>query len=153
MIVSHDRHLLGNTVDEFYSIHQGVFAEFSGDLKDYEKWLSKQETVSQSAHLGSKASGANSSAPKLDKKQQRQEAAARREKLAPLKKREKALEREIDRLNQDLIQLEEQLSDASLYEDANKAQLTKLLQQQGEMKSRLADSEEAWMQILEELGA
>ncbi len=39
IIVSHDRHLLSNTVDEFYSIHNGVFAEFKGSIHDYETWL------------------------------------------------------------------------------------------------------------------
>src|SRR5690606_29000660 len=39
VVVSHDRHLLGNTVDEFYSIHNGRFQEFEGDLHDYERWM------------------------------------------------------------------------------------------------------------------
>ncbi|MEQ8954307.1 MAG: ATP-binding cassette domain-containing protein, partial [Gammaproteobacteria bacterium] len=83
IIVSHDRHLLGNTVDEFYSIHRGVFAEFRGDLKGYEKWLGQQETADQGAHGNNKTATV-----KLDKKQQRQLSAAKREQLAPLKKQE-----------------------------------------------------------------
>ncbi|MCH7817575.1 MAG: ATP-binding cassette domain-containing protein, partial [Proteobacteria bacterium] len=39
IMVSHDRYLLANTVDEFYSIHEGIFGEFKGDLHDYEHWL------------------------------------------------------------------------------------------------------------------
>ena len=74
MIVSHDRHLLANTVDEFYSIHRGVFAGFKGDLKGYEKWLSKQETVRQTEQL---SDNSTSSTVKIDKKQQRQQAAAK----------------------------------------------------------------------------
>ncbi len=157
VIVSHDRHLLGNTVDEFYSIHRGVFAEFKGDLSDYEKWLSKQESsqTGSSSARGSKPdsgsdSGANSS--KLDKKQQRQQAAAIREQQAPLRKKEKQLERDIDKLNDELASIENQLSDGALYEDANKEKLTELLQKQGELKSTLAEKEEAWMAVLEELG-
>ena len=76
IIVSHDRHLLSNTVDEFYSIHQRVFAEFKGDLKDYEKWISKQQTPGQDNPASSNAA---SPEQKLDKKQQRQQAAAIRE--------------------------------------------------------------------------
>ncbi len=144
IIVSHDRHLLGNTVDEFYSIHKGVFAEFKGDLKDYEKWLSKQESTDSTR-------SDSSSTDKLDKKQQRQEAAAKREAQAPLRKREKQLEREIDKLNAELNRIEESLADSALYEDSNKAKLTDALQRQGDLKSQLATKEEAWMEVLEQL--
>ncbi|MCG8415637.1 MAG: ATP-binding cassette domain-containing protein [Pseudomonadales bacterium] len=147
VIVSHDRHLLGNTVDEFYSIHQGVFAEFKGDLKDYEKWIGKQVAVNQSAQ---KDNGATS-LPKVDKKQQRQDAAAKREAQAPLRKQEKQLEKEIDKINVALKKIEEQLSDSGMYEDKNKAKLTEILQQQGELKSQLAETEEVWMEVMEQL--
>ena len=146
VIVSHDRHLLANTVDEFYSIHQGVFAEFKGDLNDYEKWLSTQSSLNQN-----KPKETDSTEPKLDKKQQRQQAAARREELAPLRKQEKQLERQIDKLNASLKEIEEHLSDSSLYEEANKGKLTEMLQQQGELKSLLAETEEEWMEIMEQL--
>jgi ATP-binding cassette subfamily F protein 3 len=150
IIVSHDRHLLGNTVDEFYSIHRGVFAEFKGDLKDYEKWLSKQQTISQENQSGSKASAQDK---KLDKRQQRQQAAAIREQQAPLRKREKQLERDIDKINNELSKIEALLADSALYDDENKEKLTEALQQQGELKAQLADTEEAWLEVLEQLGA
>lgn len=41
VIVSHDRHLLRNTVDEFYLVHDGQVEEFKGDLADYQKWLNE----------------------------------------------------------------------------------------------------------------
>lgn len=37
IVVSHDRHLLRSTTDEFYCIHQGQVEPFSGDLDDYQK--------------------------------------------------------------------------------------------------------------------
>ncbi len=143
VIISHDRHLLGNTVDEFYSIHKGVFAEFRGDLKDYEKWLSKQEAP------GVTALPVKAPVEKLDKKQQRQEAAAKREQQAPLRKQEQALEKDIDKIQKQLTQLEEKLADAALYEESNKSKLTTLLQQQGELKSRLTKSEDEWLELQE----
>ena len=151
IIVSHDRHLLGNTVDAFYSIHKGVFAEFKGDLKDYEKWLGKQESASHKLEERSATTRAGTTSHKLDKKHLRQEAAAKREREAPLRKREKELERKIEDLNSELLSLETQLSDSTLYDDSNKKQLKDLLQRQGELKTQLADSEEAWMEVLEQL--
>jgi len=156
IIVSHDRHLLSNTVDEFYSIHKGVFAEFSGDLRDYEKWLSKQGSTGDVTQAAASDKGGQESATaapgkNTDKKQQRQLAAAQRELEAPLRKREKALERDIDTLHTQLKQLEEKLADPTLYDAAQKSKLTQMLQQQGELKSQLEDKEEAWLEIQEQL--
>ena len=151
IIVSHDRHLLGNTVDAFYSIHKGVFAEFKGDLKDYEKWLGKQESASHKLEERTATTRAGTTSHKLDKKHLRQEAAAKREREAPMRKREKQLGRKIDDLNNELQSLETQLSDSTLYDDTNKKQLKDLLQRQGELKTQLADIEEAWMEVLEQL--
>ena len=151
IIVSHDRHLLGNTVDAFYSIHKGVFAEFKGDLKEYEKWLGKQESASHKLEGRTATTQAGTTSHKLDKKHLRQEAAAKREREAPLRKREKQLELKIDDLNSELQSLETQLSDSTLYDDSNKKQLKDLLQRQGELKTQLADIEEAWMEVLEQL--
>lgn len=151
IIVSHDRHLLSNTVDAFYSIRKGVFAEFKGDLKDYEKWLGKQESASHKLEERTATTRAGTTSHKLDKKHLRQEAAAKREREAPMRKREKQLERKIDDLNSELQSLETQLSDSTLYDDSNKKQLKDLLQRQGELKTQLADIEEAWMEVLEQL--
>ena len=151
IIVSHDRHLLGNTVDAFYSIHKGVFAEFKGDLKDYEKWLGKQESAGHRLEARTATMRPGDASQKLDKKQLRQEAAAKREREAPLRKREKQLERKIEDFNSELRSLETQLSDSTLYDDSNKKQLTDLLRRQGELKIQLADLEEAWIEVLEEL--
>ena len=151
VIVSHDRHLLGNTVDAFYSIHEGVFAEFKGNLKDYEKWLGKQESASHKLEARTATTQASNTSHKLDKKQLRQEAAAKRGREAPLRKREKQLEHKIDDINNELQSLEDKLSDKKLYEDSNKNQLTEILQRRGELITRMADTEEAWMEVLEQL--
>ena len=151
IIVSHDRHLLGNTVDAFYSIRKGVFAEFKGDLKDYEKWLGKQESASHKLEERTATTRAGTTSHKLDKKHLRQEAAAKREREAPMRKREKQLERKIDDLNSELQSLETQLSDSTLYDDSNKKRLKDLLQRQGELKTQLADIEKAWMEVMEQL--
>lgn len=68
-----------------------------------------------------------------------------------MRKREKQLERKIDDLNSELQSVETQLSDSTLYDDSNKKQLKDLLQRQGELKTQLADIEEAWMEVLEQL--
>jgi len=62
------------------------------------------------------------------------------------------LERDIDRLNKDLDKIEVLLADNALYDDENKAKLTRALQQQGDLKTELTKTEEAWLEVLEQLG-
>ena len=149
LVVSHDRHLLVNTVDEFYSIHKGVFAEFKGDLGDYEKWLSAQTFAGYDDPIP--RNDAEQPKQKLDKKEKRQEAANRREKLAPLRKRERRLETDIDKIQKKLQQLESSLADESMYLDENKAQLNSLIQDQGALKAQLVRVEDEWLQVQEEI--
>jgi ATP-binding cassette, subfamily F, member 3 len=154
IVVSHDRHLLVNTVDEFYSIHKGVFAEFKGDLKDYEKWLGTQ-TFSAYEESENNAEAQKNAEPKhkLDKKEKRQQAANRREQLAPLMKKEKSLEANINKIQQQLNKIEAALAEESIYLEANKNELNGLIQEQGTLKSKLGSQEEQWLQIQEEISS
>lgn len=149
VVVSHDRHLLVNTVDEFYSIHKGVFAEFKGDLKDYEKWLSTQ-TFSDYEESVETADAAQPK-QKLDKKEKRQQAAELREKLAPLSKQERRLEAGIEKIQSKLTKIESSLADESMYLEENKNDLNALIQEQGILKSQLVTIEEEWLEIQEEI--
>jgi len=153
VVVSHDRHLLVNTVDEFYSIHKGVFAEFKGDLKDYEKWLSTQtfSDFDAKAETVEATSAAAQPKLKLDKKEKRQQAADRREKLAPLNKQERRLEAEIEKIQSKLAKIESSLADEKIYLEENKNDLNALIQEQGALKSKLASNEEEWLEIQEEI--
>ena len=55
IIVSHNRHLLSATVDQFYLIHEGVFAPYDGDLSDYENWLQKSfKNKNQNSRISTK---------------------------------------------------------------------------------------------------
>lgn len=145
VIVSHDRFLLGNTVDEFYSIHAGHCQEFDGDLHDYEKWMqehSKSATGTVAAPIKDRSG---------DKKEQRQQAAAQRQQLAPLRNEVRKLEQKLDKLHKDLKQLEDQLGDATLYDEARKPELTVLLQKQAAQQSEVDTLEAQWLEKSEHL--
>ena len=147
IVVSHDRHLLASTVDEFYSIHQGHFTEFKGDVHDYEKWLNQGSKSDGQANANNVENGKF----KMDKKAQRQLAAAKRAQLAPLRKKEKQLEKGIDQLQAQLRSIEDSLADDSLYSEARKGTLTNILQEQGQLKSQLEENEEHWLSIQEQI--
>ena len=49
MLVSHDRHLLRATTDEFIIVADGAVSPFDGDLDDYKDWLYKTKLAAKAA--------------------------------------------------------------------------------------------------------
>src|SRR5690625_6336696 len=49
LIVSHDRQLLRQTVDEFWLVSAGRVQPFDGDLEDYKRWFFQQQAAQQAA--------------------------------------------------------------------------------------------------------
>jgi ATP-binding cassette subfamily F protein 3 len=149
IIVSHDRHLLRNTVDEFLLVADGKVSEFDGDLEDYYKWLLQQR---QAQTITEEKSTADNDS-KVDKKAQRQQSAAQRQQLKPLTNKLKNLESQMEKLQSKLGEIETQLSDTSIYDDKNKAKLQQLLLDQASLQQQLESTEENWLMISEELEA
>lgn len=145
LVISHDRHLLRNTVDDFLLVANGKVEEFDGDLDDYHQWLSQQQDESEPAQ-DSDSSADN----KVDKKQQRQEAAALRKQLQPLRKKVQAAERQVDKWQTQIDDIEVKLADTGLYDAERKDELQPLLQQQVTLKKNLEQAEETWMELSEE---
>lgn len=153
VIVSHDRHLLANTVDEFFSIHKGHFAEFDGDLSDYEWWLSRYAEVDAELPLSKQGGNGGEGDLGVDKKALRQQAAQLREQQAPLRKLVKGLESKMARHQLTLDKIEEELGGEAIYAEANKARLAELIKEQGSAKTSLQDIEEQWFEAQEQLEA
>ncbi|NMT63232.1 ATP-binding cassette domain-containing protein [Marinobacter orientalis] len=159
VVVSHDRHLLRNTVDDFWLVNDGRVTEYDGDLEDYERWLAdrrKDETeaprrengnVSAASVAEADVAGVGENAE--DRKARKRAEAAVRQKLSPYRKKQAALEKEMDRLQSTLMTLEQDLSEPELYADQGKQKLKQLLGQQAAAKSRLAEVEAEWLDISE----
>lgn len=145
LVVSHDRHLLKSTTDEFLLVADGKVDTFDGDLDDYTRWLAEYR------QRNAPVSSAPANADKTDKKAQRQAAAALRQQLAPHKREAEKLERELGTVHEQLAKVEASLGDSALYEAARKDELRELLARQGQLKGREAELEEAWMEALEVL--
>ena len=147
IVVSHDRHLLRNTVDELLLVDNGSVSPFDGSLDDYRQWL-----LSRNRELGDKPQSA-STAPVVDKKKARQDAAAKRAKLAPLNNEIKKLERTLQKVAEQLQAIEAQLADTSLYDETNKQRLKTLLAEQARLQTENNTAEEAWLELQEQLEA
>lgn len=149
VVVSHDRHLLRNTVDEFYLVHDQQVQPFKGDLEDYQKWLNQLSTAQapQQNHIATE----NNPHTQENRKEQKRREAELRQRTAPLKKRLAQLEQQMERLSQQLSELETALADVELYSEKNKAKLTALLAQQVQDKKQLEEVELQWLAGQEEL--
>jgi len=151
IVVSHDRHLLRNTVNEFLLVADGSVSEFDGDLEDYYKWMQQQKTSAASAEK--ETVNTSESDSKVDKKAQRQQSAAQRAQLKPLTNKLKNLESQLEKFHKRLSEIENLLGDSSIYEDKHKAKLQDLLAEQSKLQTQLEETEENWLMVSEELEA
>lgn len=151
ILVSHDRHLMGNTVDEFLLIDQGKCQVFEGDLHEYESWLQQDSTNSSSGTGKAKTELSGSPGMTASAKENRQQAAMQRQQTGPLRKEIRALEKSMGKLTDSLKVLEEKLADPGIYDEARKNELKDLLAKQGEQQSELERIEEAWLEKSAEL--
>jgi ATP-binding cassette subfamily F protein 3 len=145
-VVSHDRHLLKSTTDQFLLVAEGRVQEFDGDLDDYARWLVDFRARQQPA-------SAEPVGERTDKRAQRQAAAALRQQLAPHKREADKLERQLGEVQEKLAAIEARLADPQLYEAVRKDELKQLLAEQSTLKAREAQLEEAWLERLETLEA
>jgi ATP-binding cassette subfamily F protein 3 len=145
VVVSHDRHLLRNTVDEFWLIDSGRVEPFAGDLADYQQWLTGSKAASE---VESKP--AETKSVERDKKSQRQNAAAARDKLKPFTQAIRQVEQKMEAVQQRLAQVEQKLANPELYNSAN-PELQTLLKEQGALRQELETLEETWLTKSHEL--
>ena len=145
ILVSHDRHLLRNTVDELLLVHDGRVENYADDLEGYERWILSSY---RQLERGDTAPADSS------RKEKRQSAAAQREKLRPLQKSIAKTEAQMSAVEAEQAEVQQQLGDTDLYGESRKQDLADLLRREGELKTKAAALEEDWLeqqQALEEL--
>jgi ATP-binding cassette subfamily F protein 3 len=131
LIISHDRHLIEATCDTLWIAADGTVRELDEDLESYQRQIT-----------GTRERGGSSS----DRKSQRQEAAARRAEIAPLRKQIKDCEQKIARLQVEIDKIEAQLADPALYQGAAD-RLAALGRDKSRHAAELAKNEERWLEL------
>jgi ATP-binding cassette subfamily F protein 3 len=135
-------------VDKFLLVRGGMVDFFEGSLDDYEKLV--MEGSKNKAQSKDKA--ARDMPAKGKASSERQLTAQQREVLKPLRERVRKLEQQLEKEHAQQQKVEQQLTDPTLYEDANnKKKLADLLLKQSELKARVSATEEEWMLASEEL--
>lgn len=171
VVVSHDRHLLRATTDQFLIVADGRLLPFDGDLDDYKQWLYETKlaqasgtsnpapsnySASQSIDMsvaGSNKSGSNA----IDDKERKRREAEERQRLSairkPIEARIKRLEEQMAKLNTKKDAYTQQLSDPDIYDDANKEALKNLVMDQAYVSKELEQLEMEWLEQQELLEA
>ncbi|MGV7091097.1 ABC transporter ATP-binding protein [Siccibacter turicensis] len=147
VVVSHDRHLIRSTTDDLYLVHDGKVEAFDGDLEDYQQWLSD---VQKQESQGDETAKDNANSAQTRKDQKRREAELRTL-TQPIRKEIARLEKEMEKLNATLAQVEEKLGDSALYEQSRKAEMNEALALQAKTKAGLENCEMAWLDAQESL--
>ncbi|USX16411.1 ATP-binding cassette domain-containing protein [Oxalobacteraceae bacterium OTU3CAMAD1] len=170
VVVSHDRHLLRATTDEFIIVADGKLQPFDGDLDDYKDWLFKTKLgkgtdVLPAAGKANKtdfpvvspvAAPTAAAAPAASKDQKRQQAEDRQRLAAlrkPLEQKIKRLDDQIAKRSAQKAEVDAKLGESSIYEAANKAKLKQLLADQSFFTKDLGQLEAEWLELQEQLEA
>jgi ATP-binding cassette subfamily F protein 3 len=166
VVVSHDRHLLRATTDQFIIVADGKLQPFDGDLDDYKDWLfqtklGKGTSVLPAAGKDNKTVFPSASvvappaAPVASSKDQKRAEAEQRQKVAALKKpienKIKRLEEQIAKRNAQKAEVDAKLLEPGAYDAANKAKLKLLLADQSFFTKDLAQLEAEWLELQEQL--
>ena len=149
VLVSHDRHLLRNSVEQLLLVNGGTVADYAGDVEAYEKWV-LSSNPGQDPNPPTQQSAVEEAG---DRKARRQANADRRAQLQPLKKSLRALEQRIEQGQQSLQTLQAKLADGDVYAQNAGTELADLLKQEGQLKLELEALESEWLEQQEALEA
>jgi ATP-binding cassette, subfamily F, member 3 len=151
VLVSHDRHLLRATTDQFLIVAEGRLAPFDGDLEDYRDWLftTKLSPAEEAVPLPEARKPAVT-VPPLDRRgQKRKEAEERQRQSAarkPIESRIKRLEEKMAKLNAQKSAIDALLADPASYGEARKETLKTLIVDQAYVARELAQLEAEWLE-------
>ena len=145
LLVSHDRHLLRATTDEFLIVADGKLTPFDGDLDDYRDWLFRTKLASREANTATQKEAAVG-----DRRGQKRVDAQDRQRLSALKKpienRIKKIEQQMAAATERKAALDAHLADPAVYEAGNKDTLRTLLADQAACAQALELLEMDWLE-------
>jgi ATP-binding cassette, subfamily F, member 3 len=140
VLVSHDRHLLRATTDQFLIVADGRLEPFDGDLDDYRDWLLKSKREKPAAPVAPIAAVKKAAPKPVGSKK-------------TLEARIKRLEEMIARLNAKKAEMEARLADPSIYQGSAKDALQSALSDQAHVGKELIQLESEWLEKQAELEA
>ena len=144
VLVSHDPHVVGLVADRLWLVADGSVAPFEGDMEDYKTFLlDRRDSRERGTAEREKPAGGRGL---------RRAAAARREALAPLRKRFEQAERKVEELAAGKERIEALMTRPETYEGDGERVIS-LQKDLGRVVRDLKEAEEVWLRLGEELEA
>ena len=155
LLVSHDRHLLRATTDQFMIVADGRLQPFDGDLDDYRDWLFKTKLGKSEAPETAATKQAGDTGTREDRQERRRMEAEERQRMSALRKpiesRLKRLDEQIATLSARKGEVDATLADPAIYDDARKDELKALILDQASLSKELEQLETEWLEQQEAL--
>jgi len=151
LLVSHDRALLRAVCDEFWVVSQGRVQSFAGDLDDYQRMVADNTSQATGSTKLSKKPSAVEPAQSGGRQGRQRQAQMRQDKadrLKPLKKELQQLETSMKN-----HQAEWALLEAKMQTPLSGAEMADLGRQMKSKQQQMAQAEERWLALSEELDA
>jgi ATP-binding cassette, subfamily F, member 3 len=151
VLVSHDRHLLRATTDQFMIVADGRLQPFDGDLDDYRDWLLKTKLGKADPTLPKAAPAPEDVGPgaREDRQEKRRQDAGERQRAATLRKpvelRIKRLDEQIAKHTARKLEVDARLTDPAIYDEARKEELKTLILDQAYLSKELEQLECEWL--------
>jgi ATP-binding cassette subfamily F protein 3 len=138
---------LRTTCDQFLLVANGKATPFDGDLDDYAAWIAEQRSKETVVAINATASTNKKNTYAQNKSERQARIAERR----PLIKESETLEKDIAAWQLEKSACDARLNDTTLYENTDKTELQALLKQQSALTSHIAQAEERWLNVQEQL--
>ena len=151
LLVSHDRALLRAVCDEFWVVSQGRVQSFAGDLDDYQRMVADNTSQATGSTKLSKKPSAVEPAQSGGRQGRQRQAQMRQDKadrLKPLKKELQQLETSMQN-----HQAEWALLEAKMLTPLSGAEMAELGRTMKAKQQQMAQAEERWLALSEELDA
>ena len=140
LLISHDRHLLANNVDQFLLVENGSILEFDGDLNDYSLRILKNLNKSHASKSITPKESTLGAQRQLDQK-----------KIKQLKNEIHAAEKRLKRLQEKIAGVEGILQSPETYDGDFQDDLHDLIRNQTELKTEIEEVEQRWLNLNEQL--
>ena len=134
VLVSHDRYLLSSLVDDYYLIDKARVERFDGDMQNYREWLKDREEVVDISEPVTKLK--QGKVNKLSTEQ--------------LEKRLLRLEKELEKFQAKLADVEQMLCDNDIYQPENADRLQQLQRRQTKAKEKIAKIEADILAVIDQ---
>lgn len=150
LLVSHDRHLLRTTVDQFWLVASGQVGPFDGDLDDY-----RQQITSLKSSRDDNTAAIDDTVLVVDRKQQRRDQALARQRLAqqkkPLTQAVHRIEERLKPIQTRLDAMNSQIGDERFYQETSGETRQQVMLEHGQLSQEKEALELQWLELLQQI--